>query len=145
MNILDSFKKIKIWLRLASSALSRDKRSGPRRVGNIYLALRRRYLLWFRKGYVKKSIAVRRGGCKMCPCCHTRGLLNKEGRCKHLSIKDNKCIVYEKLAPVCKLYPVDEKDKTPFSKERCGYYWDPPAGGARWEKLRRIYKIFFDF
>lgn len=88
----------------------------------LYLAVRRRYLIYFRKDYVKKSLSSRKGKCNRCPCCHTRGLFSKTGKCKYLV--NNSCSIYNtSIDYLCKIYPIDEKDKTPFSKKNCGYHW----------------------
>lgn len=103
----------------------------------IYLALRRRYLIWFKKKYAQESIALRQGKCKMCPCCYSRGLFNSSGRCKYL--QGNKCAIYDRLKPVCRWYPIDEEDKTPFSKERRAYYWKKEDK----ERLKKKYWFIF--
>lgn len=91
-------------------------------IRRLHLALRRRYLFWFRKKYIQESLVLRKGHCLKCPCCYTPGLFKKNGRCKYL--KGNSCLIYNsKIPPLCKLYPLDEQDKIPFSKKHCGYYW----------------------
>lgn len=102
----------------------------------IYLALRRRYLIWFREKYVQESIALRQGKCKMCPCCHSRGIFRKAGQCKYL--QGNKCMIYDRLKPSCKWYPIDEKDKTPFGKKNCAYYWKKEDQARLRKKYRFI-------
>lgn len=102
----------------------------------FYLALRRRFLFLFRKKYVQESVTLRKGGCRRCPCCHTPGLFSKKNHCQYL--KGQSCLLFDAKLPLfCKLYPIDEKDKTPFGKTHCGYYWEKQD----LKKLKGKYKL----
>ena len=85
---------------------------------DLGIGLRRRFLIRFRKEYVRKSIAQRKGYCQFpkCDCCSWANCEQSLGYKKGCSIEKNK-------PEVCKLYPIDEKDKSPKFPE-CTYYWD---------------------
>ncbi len=76
--------------------------------------LRRIRLVVFDPFYVMVQLSTRKGSCKSCGCC-------KVQKCKYE--KDNRCTIYHKRPFFCKIYPIDEKDKTPFGKKNCGFYW----------------------
>lgn len=83
--------------------------------------IRKRYLLFFKPNYVKKSLAERKGVCLQCgKCCRTMI------KCPYLKER-NVCTLYpNKLNKTCLDYPFDEKDQELSGlKGRCGYYWDP--------------------
>jgi|TARA_B100001964_G_scaffold109469_1_gene122381 Fe-S-cluster containining protein len=85
----------------------------------LYLGLRRRFLIRFRKKYVRQSVAKRKGHCNFpkCDCCSWANCKQSLGHKKGCAIEKNK-------PEVCRLFPIDKKDIPPrFSKE-CTYYWD---------------------
>jgi len=71
--------------------------------------------------YVKRQLKKRKGKCGMHGCCKT---WPKIIRCKFLV--GNKCVIWksDKMPLHCKIYPFDEKDKSPFSKKYCNFHWD---------------------
>ena len=85
-------------------------------ISSIYRYIRRYYLIFFRKKYVEESIKNRKGHCKKCGCC---GSIS----CKYFIKSSNHCLKYPNYPLICKLYPIDEKDKNEFSKIHCGFYW----------------------
>ena len=90
-------------------------------IGQVYRHLRRWYYKKLNPGYIRQSIARRKGKCRMCGCCKDRLI-----KCNYLEGKT--CTLwrdrgFDALPEDCKNYPFDEKDKAPFSKENCGFYW----------------------
>ena len=90
---------------------------------NIILSLRssirRRYLVWFRKEYVRKKLAERKGNCEGCG-----GICCKRTRpCPFL--KNGKCSIYKtKIPKFCKIFPIDEEDiRLAGVADVCRYYW----------------------
>jgi len=83
-----------------------------------YLSLRRRFLVKFRKKYVEQSIAKRKGYCQFpdCDCCYW-------ANCKYCLGYKKGCAIRNNEPVLCKLYPIDSKDKIPRFPE-CTYYWD---------------------
>ena len=81
------------------------------------IAIRRNYYLRFRKKYVQESIKNRKGQCKHQGCCN-HSLL----KCSAICGKD--CKLWKDLPEMCKIYPLDEKDKSWWSKKNCGFYWE---------------------
>jgi len=78
--------------------------------------VRRFYLCHFRKGYVERMRALRRGECRRCGECCTIMF-----RCPHLEGR-NECTVYERRALQCRMFPIDERDlRGRFSS--CGFYF----------------------
>ena len=84
-------------------------------VSNIYKYIRRLLYWHFRRDYVLKSLAKRKGKCSMHGCCSEAG-------CKYL--KDNKCTIYDKRPINCRIYPFDKKDMYNSVGYKCEYYWD---------------------
>jgi hypothetical protein len=81
---------------------------------NKYLRhLRRWFLIIFRPYYVMASLSQRRGNCKGCGCCYKNFKCYDYPHCKR----------WNNLPFICKLYPIDEKDKNEISKKCCGFYW----------------------
>jgi len=91
---------------------------------NILLSLRssirRRYLYYFKKHYVKEMLLKRRGGCDGCEgvCCR------RTRKCPFL--KEGKCNKYDKGIPFfCKVFPIDEKDIALAGvADVCKFYWE---------------------
>jgi len=76
--------------------------------------LRRFYLVRFRRNYVKKMHALRRGQCLRCGACCSITI-----RCPHL--KDhNRCTIYERRYEQCRLFPIDPRDLR-GRLSACGY------------------------
>ena len=84
---------------------------------NIYRQVRRHCLWHFRKKYVLESMSKRKGKCKVCGCC-------EEIECKYSDGETSKCIIYDIRPLFCRLYPIDEKDKSEYGKIHCGFYWE---------------------
>jgi hypothetical protein len=86
---------------------------------SLYRNARRKFLYTLCKGYIKKSLAARKGKCNACGCC--RALIVP---CKYL--KGEKCTVYgtKEMPQGCLNYPIDRADMNPYSKKNCGYYWE---------------------
>jgi hypothetical protein len=90
-----------------------------------YRALRRYSYWFFKRDYVFKQIALRKGKCGMHGCCgFKRFIFFLE--CKHFDKKTKLCKVWNKPGNVvCKrIYPFDEKDKNPETREYCNFYWE---------------------
>ena len=90
---------------------------------------RRLYLNLLRPGYVRASLARRRGECLCCGACCRMGLL-----CRHLRYTDGKaeCIRYDKYRTSnCRNFPTDERDiaerDVVAPDTPCGYYFVPEA------------------
>jgi len=88
-------------------------------------AIRRPFYNLFRKEYIKKQLAERKGECKQCgKCCEIMDVIGL--KCKYF--KEGKCIIF-KYAMKKKLcdtyvYPFDEKDKRVTKNyTKCGFYW----------------------
>lgn len=85
--------------------------------------LRKKYLAWFRKGYVKRNLSARKGRCLACGiCCRQIVPL-----CPFLT-RDNKCrlpVWFGGWLPrYCRIFPIDELDqKMANVRGKCGYYW----------------------
>src|SRR3989338_11150942 len=62
---------------------------------NIYKYIRRLFYWHFRRDYVLKSLARRKGRCNMHGCCSEAG-------CEYL--KDNKCTIYQKRPINCNIF-----------------------------------------
>lgn len=90
----------------------------------LYQYLRRRYLLLFKKDYINKSLENRKGECNNCGCCDSIKIGFFKFKCKYF--KNGECSIYDtdKMPYLCRIYPIDEKDKWGSSKEGCGYYWE---------------------
>lgn len=85
--------------------------------------LRKRYLVWFKKDYVKRSLDKRKGNCLACGMCCRQPV----PFCLFLT-KDNKCrlvIRFRWHPKYCKIFPIDEKDQRLLNVQgKCGYFWD---------------------
>lgn len=87
---------------------------------------RRNLILVFRPGYAKRSIAKRKGACRMCgTCCRI------VFKCPHLT-KDNKCLKHGtgKKPLECENAPVTQRDVDDFNRfmpdgKRCGFTFEP--------------------
>lgn len=81
----------------------------------------------FRNDYIKNQIDKRKGVCGKHGCCDfslVHKIWNKHIR-KCLSKKDRRqCLFWDNLPKECKIYPFDEKDKIPETKEYCNFYWE---------------------
>ncbi|MFB0564116.1 MAG: hypothetical protein ACETWK_00380 [Candidatus Aminicenantaceae bacterium] len=85
---------------------------------------RRMYLVYFRPGYVKRSIKRRRGECRRTGACCRLGFdcwfleSNKE---------DSLCRINGKKSAVCRFFPIDERDLRDRDiiepRRPCGYYF----------------------
>jgi hypothetical protein len=96
-------------------------------VGAVKRLLRREYYLLFRSDYIKKQLENRKGVCGRHGCCDltiTGKIFNKYLR-KCLSSKSRQtCLRWNNLPKECKLYPIDEKDKIPETRNYCNFHWD---------------------
>jgi hypothetical protein len=84
--------------------------------------LRRIYLVYFRKTYVKRQLALRRGECHQCArcCSFVFGcpMLNQKGLCR----------IYNKFRlEMCRSFPIDQRDidEVALTGGACGYRFDP--------------------
>ena len=83
---------------------------------------RRMYLVHFRKTYVQRQLAVRKGKCRQCGTC-----CNLLITCPMLA-RGGGCLVYGKCRPeVCKVFPIDQKDidEVAACGRQCGYHFGP--------------------
>jgi len=89
--------------------------------------LRRRYYILFRQSYVKEQLRKRKGICGYHGCC-SLSILNKLYNVyyRRCLIKEDyaRCLYWRKLPRECKVYPLDEKDKIPETKNYCNFYWE---------------------
>ena len=105
----------------------KDLTTGEDKLLRTWLVLRRRFFLKFRMKYVLESISKRKGNCTQNGCCC------KSTSCKYLD-QNNICKIWKEkgfnaLPLNCQLYPFDEKDKLPNTKEICGFYWSDDFTG----------------
>jgi len=84
---------------------------------------RRIYLVYFRKAYVKRQLALRKGECLQCArCCSfvfACPMLEREGLCR----------IYSKFRlEMCKSFPIDQRDidEVALRGGTCGYRFDNP-------------------
>lgn len=88
----------------------------------LYEVLRKRYLVWFRKDYVRRSLSKRKGNCLACGMCCRQSV----PFCPFLT-KDNKCRFRKWFGwhlKYCKIFPIDIIDQRLLNVQgRCGYYW----------------------
>lgn len=89
----------------------------------IYRIVRRYFLIIFCPFYVLNQVISRKGHCKHCGCCRHIFIVptcfDKENNiCKVWKYKG-----YDYLPIICKIYPIDEKDKNENYKE-CNFYWE---------------------
>lgn len=85
--------------------------------------LRRYYYIYFKPMYIKESLGKRKGKCNHCGCCQVM-----IPPCDHYDYATHTCRVWKSkgfkaLPYICQIYPFDEKDKHPYAKDYCGYYW----------------------
>lgn len=85
----------------------------------LYRHSRRWLLIIFRPYYVMRSLSKKRGSCKNCGCCG----FSISKYCKYWDKKKH-CLRWNNLPFMCRIYPIDEKDKNPFTKKNCGFYWE---------------------
>lgn len=86
---------------------------------------RRFWLVNFRKGYVQRHLARRRGDCRQCGVCCALGYT-----CPTLH-KGRQCMIYHGYRPkACCIFPVDERDIADVAAAggKCGYNFEkaPP-------------------
>ncbi|MFB3886846.1 MAG: hypothetical protein ACE144_16600 [Thermodesulfobacteriota bacterium] len=92
----------------------------------IHLAgkFRRFYLVYFRKGYVKRQLALREGECRQCAQCCTFVFA-----CPMLKGQQH-CRIYDKFRlKMCQSFPIDQRDidEVALSGGTCGYRFEKPA------------------
>ena len=84
------------------------------KLGKLRRDLYTKFLLKFRKSYVKYKLKTRKGFCSKCgDCCRFKGL-----KCPYL--KNNLCTIQERKPEACKLFPIDEIQKN----NKCTFFWD---------------------
>jgi hypothetical protein len=82
---------------------------------------RRLYLSYFRKAYVKKQLALRKGECLQCARCCSFVF-----ECPMLT-KQRLCRIYNKSRlKVCKIFPIDQRDidEVALYGGTCGYRFE---------------------
>jgi len=86
--------------------------------------LRRFYLVYFRRGYVKRQLALRKGECHQCTrCCSfvfVCPMLTRRGLCR----------IYNKFRlEMCKSFPIDQRDIDEVARfgATCGYRFEKHA------------------
>lgn len=85
--------------------------------------IRRLWLVYVRRDYVREQLARRHGRCEQCGAC-----CRLAWRCAMLR-DDMLCRAYGVCRDqVCKLFPIDERDlrDAELSGSNCGYWFDPP-------------------
>ncbi len=88
----------------------------------LYRFSRRKIYLTFRKRYVKRMMEKRKGVCLGHGCCDL-SVFHRNRKC--LDPKDRtKCLVWDNLPKDCMIYPFDEKDKIPETRDYCTFHWD---------------------
>jgi len=110
--------------------LSVPRLSLCKRVTLLWGKVRRLWLGVFRRGYVRRSAARRRGECRRCGACCVLGY-----RC--LALRDGEqgteCRYHSYRPMNCRLFPIDERDLADrdliLPDTPCGYRFDaePPA------------------
>ena len=79
-----------------------------KRVYLVWGKLRRFGLIHFRPGYVRRSLALRRGQCDHSgACCQLAFVCPRHGPLEH---GEPGCTVYEKRPQNCRVFPIDERD-----------------------------------
>ena len=83
--------------------------------------IRRFYLVYFKKDYVKRQLALRKGECHQCArCCSfvfVCPMLKRQGLCR----------IYNKFrSDVCKSFPIDQRDidEVALCGGTCGYRFE---------------------
>ena len=92
---------------------------------------RRWYLLNFRSGYVRQSLARRRGDCaRTGACCHLGFGCPLARGCADSA--DVECRIYSWRPTNCRIFPLDERDlhdrDLVMPDSPCGYYFVPAQG-----------------
>lgn len=91
---------------------------------------RRFFLNVFRPGYVKASLAKRKGQCKRCGACCRLVV-----RCVHFYYDKGlpACRIYKFRPPNCSNYPINQKDITDrdavMPDSPCGFFWPEEERG----------------
>ena len=94
---------------------------GSRFVIHLVGKFRRFYLVEFRRGYVRRQLALRKGECRQCgQCCSLLlicPLLTRQGLCR---------IYHRGRWKMCKAFPIDERDISDvvLTGGTCGYYFE---------------------
>lgn len=84
--------------------------------------IRRVWLRRFRRGYVKKQMALRQGECIRCGACCNLGM-----KCWFLNCKGDitRCTIHNNRPRNCSAFPIDERDLADRnaidSASKCGY------------------------
>ena len=91
-------------------------------LGCLWRLARRWFYLTFRRGYVRRMAARRKGVCGRHGCCNLSALA-KLRRCFDPE-DDAYCLKKDNLPLFCRMYPFDEKDKHPATRAYCNFYWD---------------------
>ena len=95
--------------------------SGSRSVTHLVGKLRRFYLVHFRKRYVQRQLALRKGRCCQCgQCCSLLfvcPVLTQQGLCR---------IYHKGRWKVCEVFPIDGRDisDVALTGGKCGYYFE---------------------
>lgn len=113
-------------------ALKTAKLSIWQRVKLLWGRPRRLYLNVFRSGYVRASLARRRGECRRCGACCQMGLY-----CRHLKYGAgdlSECVRYAKWrSSNCRNFPIDERDLAERDlvapDTPCGFTFEPRRSG----------------
>jgi len=90
------------------------------KLGKLRRDLYTKFLLKFRRNYVKYKLRTRKGFCSKCgDCCRFKSLT-----CPYL--KNNLCTIHKKKPKECRMFPIDEIQKilTIGRNNRCTFYWD---------------------
>ncbi len=83
--------------------------------------LRRIYLVYFRKGYVERHLALRKGECHQCARCCSFVFV-----CPMLTTQ-RQCRIYNKFRlEMCKRFPIDQRDidEVALAGGTCGYHFE---------------------
>ena len=119
----DLFTHYVVVARKADSNIMKLSRLGKRFIPilmSLNSSIRRRYLFYFRRGYVEQMLRTRKGSCEGCGCiCCIRT--------RHCPfVKDGKCAIYNTNIPkFCKIFPIDERDiELAEVKDVCQFYWE---------------------
>ena len=85
--------------------------------------LRRCFYMVFRRDYVRKMLARRRGTCEAHGCCWNHLAHRLVFRHCTDPTDRTRCLKWENLPKGCRMYPFDEKDKDPKTRSYCNFYW----------------------
>ena len=88
--------------------------------------IRHWYYYRFRKGYVQRQLARRKGVCGRHGCCDLDWLARLRHRRCLDPLDRTKCLKWGSQPSRCKAYPFDEKDKKPATRSYCAFYWKVP-------------------